>query len=1154
MTLLINRRAREKYQISESILPYQYRDGSSDLPALYNFVFHLNQHPEFTAHPEKSLKTGQINGFVLIDDIFHYVIKQYQKQNGIKIFSSLTEKLEKNLGKESYESLLISYVVNFPPSQGIQNTAQAREFLSGSTSDVSNSDIILENLILLGVAIRNPALRPFVELIFEPEITNSEVFSSFLKNTEQFFSEMPGFGPHNQSLIEMLKSPAAFVPHSIPGQLDYIRQHWAFLLGDYLLRLLRGLDILKEEEKPGFMGPGPVPVPKYDAKEILSGYGADNALAAFSKDKDWMPRLVLIAKNVFVWLNQLSRYYGREIRRLDQIPDEELETLSRRGINGLWLIGLWQRSPASARIKQLCGNPDAVASAYSLYTYRISDALGGEEAYEKLRNKAARYGIRLASDMVPNHMGIDSKWVIQHPEWFLSLDESPFPAYQFNGPDLSSDENVSIQIEDHYYDRSDAAVVFKRTDKRTGQVKYIYHGNDGTSMPWNDTAQLNYLDPVVREQVIQTILNVARKFPIIRFDAAMTLAKKHIERLWYPEPGAGGAIPSRSFHSITKEEFNKAMPKEFWREVVERIEAEVPDTLLLAEAFWLMEGYFVRTLGMHRVYNSAFMHMLRNEDNAGYRTLIKNTLDFDPEILKRYVNFMNNPDERTAVDQFGNGDKYFGICTLMTTLPGLPMFGHGQFEGFSEKYGMEYSRALMDENIDENLMRRHESEIFPLLYRRELFAGVENFRLFDFWQSDGSVNENVFAFSNQWVNQKTIVVYNNAFEETQGSLFDSYPQFKDKQNSKSKTSQSIVKVLGLQGKEDGFLRFFDLSTLQYFIRPVSELKQHGFTIHLNGYEHHVFVDFQIVHSDGTRDYEKLYQSVGHSGIPDIEQALERLRLLPILQPLTDIVNDEFLNTLFHNALQSQSNLELNRQIKEKIREFVRAGKEFANAAGYNSPLEEEICRLMQALLQLPGLDKAYTDAGMQKTGKYLSALTGKLLRDKSRWSTLVTWVLISRLGKLIPYASYPETSLAWLDEWCLNQPLGETLRKMNVPEQEIQESFSFLSLAIRHQNWFQEYGKKPVKTILKNWFTSLDIRACLKVNLFEKVLWYNRESFQEFLWWMQIVAILQHQSDQTSNRVSLAETITDLKQKMKKIETLDQESDYQVDLLLKNAE
>ena len=89
-------------------------------------------------------------------------------------------------------------------------------------------------------------------------------------------------------------------------------------------------------------------------------------------------------------------------------------------------------------------------------------------------------------------------------------------------------------------------------------------------------------------------------------------------------------------------------PIEFWREVVDRVAQEVPDTLLLAEAFWLMEGYFVRTLGMHRVYNSAFMNMLKREENEKYRMTIKNVLEFDPEILKRFVNFMNNPDERTA--------------------------------------------------------------------------------------------------------------------------------------------------------------------------------------------------------------------------------------------------------------------------------------------------------------------------------------------------------------------------------------------------------------------------------------------------------------------------------------------------------------------------
>ena len=164
------------------------------------------------------------------------------------------------------------------------------------------------------------------------------------------------------------------------------------------------------------------------------------------------------------------------------------------------------------------------------------------------------------------------------------------------------------------------------------------------------------------------------------------------------------------------------MPVEFWREVVDRVAAEVPGTLLLAEAFWLLEGYFVRTLGMHRVYNSAFMHMLRDEDGAGYRKVIKDTIEFDPEILKRYVNFMSNPDEKTAIEQFGKGDKYFGVATVLATLPGLPMLGHGQVQGFGEKYGMEFRRAMLDEQPDPWLVERHEREIFPLLHRRAWFA------------------------------------------------------------------------------------------------------------------------------------------------------------------------------------------------------------------------------------------------------------------------------------------------------------------------------------------------------------------------------------------------------------------------------------------------
>src|SRR5437763_1445407 len=448
----------------------------------------------------------------------------------------------------------------------------------------------------------------------------------------------------------------------------------------------------------------------------------------------------------------------------------------------------------------------------------------------------------MGSDMVPNHTGIDSRWVTEHPDWFISLPYPPFPAYRFDGPDLSSDGRVEIKIEDHYYNKTDAAVVFRRRDRWSGETRYIYHGNDGTSYPWNDTAQLNYLNPEVREAVIQKILYVARLSPVIRFDAAMTLAKQHYQRLWYPAPGTGGAIPSRAEHGLTKPEFDAAMPNEFWREVVDRCAAEAPGTRLLAEAFWLLEGYFVRTLGMHRVYNSAFMNMLRDEENANCRNVIKNTIEFDPEILKRYVNFMNNPDEKTAVEQFGKGDKYFGVATLMSTMPGLPMFGHGQVEGFTEKYGMEYRRAYWDEQPDTWLIERPDREIAPLLHRRHLFAEVDEFLFYDFVRDDGSPDEDVFAYSNRAGGETSLVVYHNRYKTTTGRLKQSAPFMAHMPDGgRELTQRSLGEGLGIHPEDGWFVVLRDARSGLESLRRSTEIRDEGLRLTLEGYACRVFL-------------------------------------------------------------------------------------------------------------------------------------------------------------------------------------------------------------------------------------------------------------------------------------------------------------------------
>jgi glycosidase len=923
MEFHISRNARERYQFAESLFSYSGNVIFANLAGAREFAQRMNQVRDAEKHPERAVHAGALYAMGLIDEASHVLMARYREQFDPEVMTGALAWFQAQVGAKALDKLLLTFVEQFPGSSVMRGLETPRQWLAGATDGTPHRAAALEELMLLWAANRNEAFQPFEELFEEKTLAEKTAYRQVTQQLPEYFATRPLVPLADSkpvSLLELLRAPAVGSPRSLSDQLALIRRLWKPLLGDSLERLLLlAGEVLHEEELAIWLQFNPPGAQTAETARRLGRQQGPSLIGhseapvfgdpaheyeKFSQDTAWMPTTVLIAKSTYVWMAQLSKQYGRAITRLDEIPDEALDELARRGLNSLWLIGVWERSRASKTIKQLCGNPDAVASAYSVFDYRIAGDLGGEAAYTNLRDRAYRHGVRLASDMVPNHMGIDSPWVIEHPERFISRQDAPYPAYSFNGPDLSYDGRVEIKIEDHYFEQSDAAVVFRRRDRATNETRYIYHGNDGTSFPWNDTAQLDYLNPAVREQVIQTILHVARLFPVIRFDAAMTLAKRHFHRLWFPGPGSSGAIPSRAEFGMSQAVFDRAMPHEFWREVVDRVAAEVPGTLLLAEAFWLMEGYFVRTLGMHRVYNSAFMNMMRDEENAKYRSVIKNTLEFDPDIMKRYVNFMSNPDERTSIDQFGKGDKCFGVAALMATLPGLPMFGHGQIEGFTEKYGMEYQRPRYDETPDRWLVERHEREIAPLLRRRWLFAESSNFLLYDFYQDSGKVDENVFAYSNRKDGERALVVYNNRYGAAHGTI-DFSAAYADKGAGQLR-QQRLREGLGLNGGSATVFAWRDSLTGLEYLRRANDLSERGLTLHLRAYQCHVFLDWRELHATAEQPWERLSDQLNGSGVHNLGDALENLELRPVHDALRQQLDPAIVRLLADLAVHPRA--------------------------------------------------------------------------------------------------------------------------------------------------------------------------------------------------------------------------------------------------------
>jgi glycosidase len=1145
----VTKQARDKYQFDEVLFSKNGNVIFANFHASREFAHKINQFRTDTENLESLASPADINALGLIDEIFHQVVEEYYNTHGRSIRTALAQFLIERLGREKAIDTLVKFNQQFPPVAVYNDEQTIQEYLKESENGVNNYDVTVEELIMTWLVNMNPAAVGYRDIFDDRPLYSTSEYAPLVDGIQVFFKTQPAFGPDNQDLITMLRTPALQSPDSLTGQLDFIRQKWSSYLGDFLLRLLGSMDLFAEEAKARAMfftaGPDFSKAETYVPEYTVDPWGDKlSEVENFSQDSDWMPRVVMMAKNTFVWLNQLTREFQRPIERLDQVPNETLDQLAQWGFTGLWLIGLWERSEASREIKQMTGNPDAVASAYSLARYQIAQRLGGDEAYDNLSRRCGSRGIKLASDMVPNHMAIDSDWVYDHPDWFVQAEQPPFPAYQFNSPDLSKRPGVSINLEDHYYSRTDAAVVFKHYDHNSGRTRFIYHGNDGTSMPWNDTAQLNYLDPQVREAVIQTILDVARKFPIIRFDAAMTLTKKHYQRLWFPQPGSGGDIPSRADYAMTKETFDQIMPEEFWREVVDRVASEVPDTLLLAEAFWLMEGYFVRTLGMHRVYNSAFMHMLRNEENEKYRQLIKNTLVYDPQILKRYVNFMNNPDEKTAVEQFGKGDKYFGICTLLSTMPGLPMFGHGQVEGYSEKYGMEYYRPYWDETPDQGLVDHHASTIFPLLHRRKVFAEVENFRLYDFWSDSGFVDENVFSYSNLFQGHAALVVYNNRFGDSSGWVKQSAPYLVKDGNEGQLRQSDLADALHLKGDADDLVLFRDNNSRLWFLRKLGEIRERGMHFDLQAYGHQVLLDFQVVNGP---QFTSLYQMYQGQGIADLGGALEEIGSAALLQPLRAVINAQTLKGLSQLVLRDGKELISSDLLDETLEHLTQAGKSQTEAFELEQA-QNRVRELLTALSNPEMVDSKLALSAMVTTRSAYDNLVDKVKNDPRRQYMLMIWAFLSNLAGPGDQVKALELNHEIAQRKPVTNLVNQTLRQLGFTEYESWKAVQVIQTLITDLQPFAP--EVNAKILVEKWIDEPTVTKYLEINEYNGIRWFNKEHFENLLWYQRAARLLTLTVDQEVDSTEILTSLLKQEQIFTEIADAEEGSEFQLDKLL----
>ncbi len=156
----------------------------------------------------------------------------------------------------------------------------------------------------------------------------------------------------------------------------------------------------------------------------------------------WPDRPVIYEVNTAVWLAELSSAAGQPVT-LANVPDHGWDAITPAGANAVWLMGVWERSPAGLALAN--ANPgllesfhealpdvqpeDVIGSPYCVRRYVADSRFGGPAGLASAREALAARGVRLILDYVPNHVAPDHPWVtLGDPALFIQGDEDDLKA------------------------------------------------------------------------------------------------------------------------------------------------------------------------------------------------------------------------------------------------------------------------------------------------------------------------------------------------------------------------------------------------------------------------------------------------------------------------------------------------------------------------------------------------------------------------------------------------------------------------------------------------------------------------------------------------------------------------------------------------------
>jgi len=527
------------------------------------------------------------------------------------------------------------------------------------------------------------------------------------------------------------------------------------------------------------------------------------------------------------------------------------------------------------------------------------------------------------------------------------------------------------------------------------------------------------------------------------------------------------------------------------------------------------------------------------------------------------------------------------------------MFGHGQVEGFTEKYGMEYYRPRYDETPDYWLVERHEREIAPLLHRRWLFAESTNFLLYDFFTDSGTVDENVFAYSNRKGANAALVIYNNRYESTHGTV-DFSAAYADKGSGELR-QQKLHHGLSMGGGQATILAWRDSLTGLEYLRRGSVLAERGLTLSLHGYQCHVFLDWHERYATAEHRWDRLCDRLNGRGVPNLDDALMNLELQPVHDALRLQLDPAIVGGLATLAedirpvagrkpIQPQSNEFIDlawARCEAFLHEAQSAYKPQMAGKTPTAPrlLAPVFRERLRAALRIPAAEAIFpapwTPAARRMIPNFSPHLAATAI-----WGPVLGWCVLQLLAESIDPENPEPIALDLFDRLRLREPFAQAFAALGDEGEAAWRAASRIKVvlltgagvgreaaptappaasgeSLKAEDATAPKAKQPEFPAAPQAELAGDELVALAPALWQDqdVRWLTgahtdkdgdyliRESYEELLWWLQVPSLLRLGADAAANRASARQMAMVVEDALLTAEA----ASYRIDILLGTA-